>query len=305
MKEEIRVEKTVAPVPPFIWRVSWGAIFAGLFVTIVIQITLTMLGAAIGLASIEPLREQHPAQGMGLASGLWLLVSGLVSIWIGTCIAGRLCGSPARSDGLLHGIVTWSVSICVMLFLMATAAGAFLGGTGALLSGALAVGGSLTGQQNKEVAVSEQIKAMFSQSGALLPPTGRTEGSQPPGKLTQLAQQDAELAAVLARMENQGGAAKSEAERDQVVSRLTSKHSLEQGQATSLVDQWDQQYQQLRGQAEQKLRQGGEVAARGLSQAALWGFIALLLGLFVAAWGGWAGAPGLPVYVEQTAVTTT
>jgi hypothetical protein len=303
MKEEIRVERTVAPVPSFTWRVSWGAIIAGLFVTIVIQITLTMLGAAIGLASIEPLREQHPAQGLGFASGVWLLVSGLVSIWIGACIAGRLCGSPARSDGLIHGIVTWSVSTCVMLFLMASAAGAFLGGTGALLSGALAVGGSLTGQHNPQAAVSEQIKAMFSQTGALLPPTGRTEGSQPPGKLTELAQQDAELAAALARMESQG-AAKSEAERDRVVSLLTSKHSLDQGQASSLVDQWDQQYQHLSGQAEQKLRQGGEVAAQGLSRAALWGFFALLLGLLVSAWGGWAGAPGLPRYVEETVATT-
>src|SRR5215813_4121733 len=160
MSEETYVERTtVAPIS--FRRVSWGAIFAGLFVTIVIQLTLTLLGAAIGLGSVDLLHEQNQERNIALGSGIWLLVSGLVSIWIGACVAGRLAGA----DGLLHGIVTWSVSTCVMLMLLATTAGALLGGTGALLAGVVQLGDSVSGESGQQAALGDQIKALFPQTG--------------------------------------------------------------------------------------------------------------------------------------------
>ena len=90
----------------------------------VIQLTLTLLGAAVGAASLEPFREPHSGQKVAIASGIWLLASGLISIWVGACVAGRLCGGPQRADGLIHGIVAWSVSTCATLALLATTLGA-------------------------------------------------------------------------------------------------------------------------------------------------------------------------------------
>jgi hypothetical protein len=303
MKENVAVgtiEPVISsvPAPSLVRRVSWGAIFAGFFVTIVIQVMLTLLGAAIGLAAIEPLKENPPGQGMAIGSGIWLLVSALVSIWVGACVAGRLAGGPLRSDGLVHGIVTWSLSTCASLMLLATAAGALIGGTASLLSGALAVGNSSFGHADETASIEDQMKSLFPQSGALLPPTGRTEDNkQAPGTLTSIAQQDKEVAAALARMEKTGGAKQGE-DRDQLVSLLVSKHSMDEQQANKLVDDWDQNFQQAKQQTEQKAKQVGQKAAHGMSQAALWGFIALLLGLLVAAWGGWTGTASLPKYVE-------
>jgi hypothetical protein len=306
MKENVAVttvetESIPAPAPSLLRRVSWGAIFAGFFVTLVIQIMLTLLGAAIGLASIEPLRESQPGQGLALGSGIWLLASGLVSIWLGACVAGRLSGGPLRSDGLVHGVVTWSLSTCATLLLLATAAGALLGGTGALLSGTFALGNKSFGQ-NQTASLQDQIKSLFPQTGTLLPPTGRTEGTPSPGTLTQLAQQDPEVAAALARMEKNGGANDSQ-DRDQLTNLLTTKHSMSQQQAADLVTQWDQTFQQAKNQTEQKAREVGEKAVRGVSQAALWGFIALVLGMLSAAWGGWSGAASIPRYLEVTRVS--
>jgi hypothetical protein len=306
MNEKVEVKKTVetepvaAPAPSLMRRVSWGAIFAGFFVTLVIQIMLTLLGTAIGLTSIDPLRESQPGQGLAIGAGIWLLASGLVSIWIGACVAGRLAGGPLRSDGLVHGIVTWSLSTCATLLLLATAVGALIGGTGALLSGTLAVADKTFGHENEAASVQDQVKSLFPQAGALLPPTGRTEpNAQTPGTLTQLAQQDAEVAAALARMEKNAGANQTQ-DRDQLVNLLTTKHSMSQQQATDLVNQWDQNFQQTKNQTEQKAREVGDKAARGASRAALWGFIALLLGLLAAAWGGWTGAASIPEYLEVT-----
>ena len=81
MKEEVYAESTVLnPAASLVRRVSWGAIFAGLVVTIVIQLTLTLLGVAIGAATIDPLRERNPAEGLGVSSAIWLTVSALISI---------------------------------------------------------------------------------------------------------------------------------------------------------------------------------------------------------------------------------
>src|SRR5882724_1683610 len=173
MKEVVPVETAVNP-PSLTRRVSWGAIFAGFFVTMVIQLTLTLLGAAVGAASLEPFRDQHSGQRMAITSGIWLLVTGLISIWVGACVAGRLSGGPRRGDGLIHGIVAWSVSTCATLALLATTIGAVIGGTAALLGGALELG-NLTKSEGTSAPLQEQVKNLFPQAGPLLPPTGRTE----------------------------------------------------------------------------------------------------------------------------------
>jgi hypothetical protein len=237
MKEEVYTEiAAVSPAASQVRRVSWGAIFAGLVVTIVIQLTLTLLGVAIGAATIDPLRERNPTEGLSAASAIWLTVSALISMWIGALVAGRLCGGPRRADGLIHGIVTWSASTITMLLLLASTAGAVLGGAGALIGRTVNV--SLQGGQNPFAAIQNQIRQNLPQASQALPPTGR-----------------------------------------------------EQGAAVPQVN-------------EQQAREAGDAAARGVSQAALWGFIALILELGLAAWGGWVGTATLRRYVEQRAVTS-
>ena len=273
---------------------SWGSIFAGMFVTIVLQIMLTLLGIAIGIASIQPLQGQASAQNMALGSGIWLLVTGLISIWVGAWVAGRLSGGPLLADGMLHGIVTWCVSMVAMFYLLATAVGAVLGGTGALVGGAMSQSSGGETGQNPVSAIGDEIKAMFPQAGKLLPPTGRTENEQTPGQITKFASEDPELADALTRLEKNGGVSKSAQDRDQVINLLTTKHNLNQEDASNLLNQWDHAFQQ----AQAKAGQVASKAAEGLSQGALWGFIALVLGLLAAAWGGWAGAASLPRRLE-------
>lgn len=314
MKQEVYVENAELTPPSLTRRVSWGAIFAGFFVTMVVQLTLTLLGAAIGIASLEPFREPHSGQKVAIASGIWLLVSGLISIWVGACVAGRLCGGPRRADGLIHGIVAWSVSTCATLALLATAVGTAIGGTAALLGGALELG-NLTKNGESTSSLQEQVQNLFPQSGSTLAPTGRSEqgnqqqppagqDTQPPsGKLNDLAQKDPDLSTALSEMHKKGGPSQATQERDKVVSMLTSKYNMDQQQAADAVQQWDQESQQRGQQTEQKVQQAAAAASRGLESGALWGFIALILGLIFAAWGGWVGTASLlrNVQVVQTA----
>ncbi|HSU57152.1 MAG TPA: hypothetical protein VLT36_24130 [Candidatus Dormibacteraeota bacterium] len=231
MKEDVQIETTTYGPTNRLRRASWGAIFAGVFVTVVLQLMLTLLGAAIGFATFQ---SQDSTQGTTTASGIWMLVSGLVSVWVGACIAGRLAGGPRRADGMLHGIITWSVATVAALLLLATAFGAVLGGVGSFLGTAL---NSAAGQ-NGLAALETQGRNLAGDMQQALPPTGRDN---------------------------------------------------------SAVDQNSQQGQDnAAAQTTQNVKELGHKAAPGAAQGSLWGFIALLLGLLVSAWGGWAGTASLP-----------
>jgi hypothetical protein len=228
MKEEIYVEQPVENrVSGMVRRVSWGAIISGLFVTVILQVILTLLGAAIGAASIDPLTEQNPAQGLGTGAAIWLVASGLIALFFGAWVAGRLSGGPRRMDGLLHGVVTFSVAEVSMILLLATGLGNVIGGTGSLVNRAM---GTTVGQQWQS-----QIEKMIPQGGAELP----SSSGQNPG---------------------------------------------------------------ITPQQEQQLREAGDKAASGISRGALWAFVGMVLGLLVAAWGGWAGTASLPRYDQRVTV---
>jgi len=194
---------------------------------------------------------------------------------------------------LLHGVLTFSVAEVVMVLLLTTAAGALLGGAGSLLG---SMASSKSGQsQGMLSSVQDKITQAVPQAGALLP-TGRNEGQQTSSQLTGMAKQDPELATALAQFAAKGGASKAPQQRDQIINLLTTKHGLDQQQADSLVSEWDQNFQQVKGQVTQEARQVGDKVARGVSKGALWGFIGMIVGLAAAAWGGWVGTASLPRY---------
>jgi len=241
MKEEVVHTTTSYPsttaypnvAPNYTRRISWGAIIAGLIVALVTQILLAMLGVAIGAATIDPIQEQRPLEGLGTGAAIWWVVSSLISLFLGGCVAGRLAGVPRKGDGALHGIIMWGTATLITLLLAGTALGGLFGGAfGALKQGA---------SQGAPPQLSEQIKGALQQSGV---DTDRVQ---------QQAQQKIDQAKQKAQNAAQTG--------------------------------------QLDPQTEQQVRETGQKVASGTSKAALWGFVGLLLGALMAAWGGSAAAP--------------
>lgn len=136
-------------------RLSWGAIFAGLVVATVLQIVLSLLGVAIGLAAWDP---GDAAKGLGIGAAIWTALSGILSLFIGGRTAGRLAGILRRKDGALHGVVLWGLSTILTVWLLASGAGALLGSAlsivgrtaaataGGIASGVGQVGAAAVGQ---------------------------------------------------------------------------------------------------------------------------------------------------------------
>lgn len=98
-------------------RISWGAIFAGLVVTLSLSWLLHLLGASIGV-SIEDASDTLALEdGVSSGAAVWLVLSWLISFFVGSLVAARLAGSLEDFSGMLHGLVLWGLGTLVAVYL--------------------------------------------------------------------------------------------------------------------------------------------------------------------------------------------
>lgn len=93
-------------------RLSWSGVFGGTAVGWAAFSLLMLVGAAIGLAKVDPTSSQ-PASGLGAASGIFGAIVLVLTSFLGAYLAVRIAGNRRRPDALLHGGVCWAVSMLV------------------------------------------------------------------------------------------------------------------------------------------------------------------------------------------------
>jgi hypothetical protein len=265
VREELYTEVTER-APATLKRISWGAIFAGAVTVLAIQLALNVLGISIGAAVFEP-RQGDSLSGMGLGAGIWLVVSALVALFAGGWVAGRLSGIPNRTDGMLHGFVTWGVATLVFAFLLTTAVGNMIGGAAGILG------------RTAQAAAPQLTRAVQQQTGM-----APAEVSQQAADVLSDQRFQNWIKAVAADRPVQPQ------ERQQVVSLVAEKRGVDQAQAEQLVARWEQSARDARS----KLAASGEEAGDSIAKAAGWTFLMLLLGALAGSLGGAAGAPRYP-----------
>ena len=142
-------------------RISWGAILAGALVALATQLVLTLIGGAIGLATLDPATGDSPnGATLGIGAAIWLVVSSLIALFVGGYVAGRLGGT---FNGWLHGLATWATVTALTLALLATAAGGLIGAASGL--SAFAVSNSdRTSRTQLPPTVQQQIDQLTSQA---------------------------------------------------------------------------------------------------------------------------------------------
>jgi hypothetical protein len=101
---------------------QWGAIIAGALVALALSLVLIAFGSAIGfgvLSSSPTWRDTSPA--LTVASGIYLLLTALVSFGLGGYVAGRLrerwhptahANVVEFRDGV-HGVLSWAIAAVV------------------------------------------------------------------------------------------------------------------------------------------------------------------------------------------------
>lgn len=316
-------QSTLAP------RMSWGAVLAGCTFALVTYLTLSVLGTAIGASTIDPLREANPVSGLGTGAGIWLALSTLLSIGVGAFVAGRL----ATVRGGLHGLLSWAVTSLITTWLVAALASNAVGA----VSGVVGKGLSLTGQGIAAAApalgngVQDELKKqgvaldwgdLRGQLDTVLRQTGKAEldperlkaqaetaGNDGKATATDAAQTPQaasdELAAWFDRVRAQAKPAIDAADRDALINLIVARTGKSRAEAEQIADNYAQSYQKavaqyeaLKRTAEQKAREAGDVAARGISRAAWSTLVLLILGAGIAFAAGRAGRRTDPVVID-------
>jgi hypothetical protein len=276
----------VEPQSPSVKRISWSAILAGVTVAVAAQLVLSLLAAGVGLGLVDTTAGDTPGVGqLGLGAGLWWLASNLFALAAGGYTAAWLAGNTLRFDGVLHGIVTWGVTLLLTFYLMTTALGTLIGGVfgtlGGIASGAATVAGEGLRVAAPQIAgrtaniTSEQI---LEQAKGYLRSTDPDPGFMTP----ETAQQ--EIATALPMLAAGGEEAK--AARERVIGIMAAQLGISREDAGKRFDEAQAQLARARAEAVQAAKVAADRTAGAASTASFLAFAALLLGAGAAALGG-------------------
>lgn len=265
-------------------KVSWGAIFAGVVVALVVQVLLTVLGLGIGVATLDPGAADNPAAStFSIVAGIWYVVSGIIAAFAGGYVAARMSGRPDPTTGAFHGLTTWAFTTLVVLYLLTTAVGTIVGGAFAGLSNAVGGLGDVVAQTAAPIiertnpldAIERQVTATGTDTEAL---------------------NNAAVNAIRALVT--GDEADAEAARQQAVQALATARNIPVDEAEAQVAQIVENYEQAVEQAQQQAVEAADTAAALVSTGALVAFVAMVLGAAAAWFGGRSGVVH-PIFADR------
>ena len=280
--------------------VSWGAVLAGAAAAAALSFILLILGVGLGLSSVSP--WSFNATAIGVSTIAWLAFMQLAASGIGGYMAGRLRvkWSSIHTDEVhfrdtAHGLLAWAVATLVTVAILA-------GGTRAVLSGAIdagsgvaaavapaaaagaAVAGNSAGAKTGEGSGGANPLDYFSDMLLRAAPAPAAATGMPAPAVTDpgvtVADQRMEIGKIFATSLSTGSlAADDRAYLGQIVAKRT---GLTQAEAEARVDAVYGRAAKAAADAKAAAQQAAETARKAGAHTALWMFVALLLGAFVA-----------------------
>ena len=300
--------------------VSWAAILAGATAAAALSLILLVLGTGLGLSAVSPWAPQGiSAEAFGVSAIVWMTVVQLLASGMGGYLAGRLRTKWAavHSDEVYfrdtaHGFLAWALSSLVAAVLLSSVTGAIVGKgaqAGASVVGAattvtagvsaVAASSGLAGASPAEVS-SYFVDALFrkdlaasgvSAAGGAAPVADAAAPVNGPvieaGRIFLVSIRSGALAADDLRYVGQ------------LVSQRT---GLSQPDAEKrVVDTFTRLQTRLR-EAELAAREAADKARKASSYAALWLFISLLTGAFVASLAATLGGRQRDLHINSPSV---
>ena len=300
---------------------SWGAILAGAFGAAALSFVLIILGFGLGFSSVSPWSGSGvSAQAIGVSTIVWLAFTQIAASAIGGFLAGRLRVKWAgvHTDEVYfrdtaHGFLAWAVASLATAALLTSAIGGVLSG-GAKVAGAagtaVATAGATAGaamQGNGMNGASDPtgyfIDSLFrpaasGQSGA---PAGDASANANAGgnmaigsasmgnnampgadngNAAMNGQQRAEVTRIFAIALRNGSL--SDTDRSYVAQILAKRNGISQADAEKRVNDIYASYSKAINDAKQQAKETADAARKAAAHSALWMFVALLCGAFVA-----------------------
>jgi hypothetical protein len=285
--------------------VSWTAIFAGAAAAAALSLILLVLGAGLGLSAVSPWSQAGiAATTFGVSTILWITLTQVLASGMGGYLAGRLRTrwlSVQRDEvyfrDTAHGFLSWAVATLVTAAVLTSAVSSIAGGT--VQAGASMVGGVASATTGAAAMVDAQSKAN-DVSGPLSYLTDRLFRKDPNTSATATATTTAAVgtdssnststAEVSRILMNSIASGALPAEDVQYLGQVVAQRTgLTQADAEKRVnDMFTRAQAQLRD-AQTAAKQAADTARKTSAYAALWLFVSLLTGAFVASWAATFG----------------
>ena len=262
-------------------RISWGAILGGVVLVVTIQLVLSLLGAGIGLDTVNTNAGTTPdASSLRIGAGAWWIVSSIIALAFGGYAAAWLAGVELRWDGLLHGLITWGIATLLTVWLLSSAIGGVMGGGASALGGlaSAAGGGVKSAAQPIAEATGVSPDMLQQQAQAYLKPAN-------PDPATMSAQ-DAQKEVVTNLATYAKGGPDAADARTRVVAIMAAQQHISTNQASQQFDQAQAKLQQTKDQAIQTAKNAADATATAASHTSFAAFADLLIGMIAAAIGG-------------------
>ena len=109
-------------------QVSLGAIVVGALIALVLNFTMTLIGAAVGVSSIKLDAQELPSTGTLVVFALFALLTAFAVFYIAGYVSAKL--APSRTDKFtksMHGLAAFALAILVIVYAMGTSASSVLG----------------------------------------------------------------------------------------------------------------------------------------------------------------------------------
>jgi hypothetical protein len=278
--------------------VSWGAIAAGASAAASLSLILLILGVGLGLSSVSPwARDGVSATTFGVSTILWLTLTQLLASAMGGYLAGRLRTkwTEVHRDEVYfrdtaHGFLAWAVASLATAALLTSVIGSILGG--GVQAGAAMVGGVTN---TAGAAVSDVVASSRSDSGPMgyfvdslfrrdpaAAPTAGTAGSTSDMDTSERAsgKDAAEVSRIFMNVSRSEPLPPEDVRYvGQIVAQRT---GLSQQDAEKRVADVYAKAQAKVRDAEVAAREAADKARKASAYSALWLFISLLIGAFVA-----------------------
>lgn len=271
--------------------VSWGAIFAGAAAAAALSLILLMLGTGLGLSSVSPWKQDGvSAVAFGITTILWLTFTQLMASGMGGYLAGRLRTKwvAVHTDEVYfrdtaHGFLAWAVASLATAALLTSTIGSIVsggvqagaavaGGAAAVAAGGAAAAGTTMAKSDTDGGpMGYFVDSLFRKDQAV---------ASPGAAVSEQATSAAEVSRIFMSTVKTGSLSADDTRYvGQVVAQRT---GLSQQDAEKRVTDTYARLQAKLREAENAAKEAADKARKAAATAALWLFISLLVGAFVA-----------------------
>lgn len=278
--------------------VSWGAILAGAAGAAALSLLLLVLGTGLGFSFVSPWANDGASiKTLGVSTIAWVTFTQLVAAGLGGYLAGRLRAkwTDVHADEVYfrdtaHGFLAWSIATLATALLL----GSVLGG---IASGGAKVGASVAQGVASSAAKAGAAVANTDNAGAgmryALDSLFRRTVNAPANAQSGLApaqERPAPIAEVTRIFMNAIHTGSLPAEDTQYLGQLVARRTgLNQPEAEQRVTATFTRIKSAVDEAQTQARQTADQARKTSAYAAIWLFISLLVGAFVASFSATLG----------------